>query len=651
MNQRILKANGKEEVIQFLEGLKQSSFFPTLAFIFVIDKSLSFDLVAPFYEEGVEVFATCSAEVIYNDSKSEFALIALVLAIPRSYFSLVHYPAHSESYFLGNRIARDAKNQFLRPALLMLVAFKDLSFEPEKMIEGILDIDSGLKIFGGIASSFGNVENPPFYTKYGLETHGVCVLIFDEEKIQIHGLAVSGWQELGTPKKVTKSIGRKVSEIEGEPATDFYAKYFGFNTENLGIRKNHIDPDLLAASEFPLLIRKEDGSEVLRVAIQMDSKEKSVSYGGDIPEGSLVRFCSPNTMETIQHSYQEMFSFRTDLQELYPDFILMFNCAVRSRSLGPYMNLELNAIHKLWNRNVIGFSSWGEIGNSLHSKCGLHNTVISVVAIRSVEDENRDDFERIEGNPGIIQLEPASEVLTMEEMKREIDQLRRDKRILGHFLRLTSDDLEQEELKSSTLLLNILPKETASRLRLGEVNISERVPSASVLFADLVGFTSFASKIDPEKLVIILNQIFTSFDDLTLKYGVEKIKTIGDAYMVASGVPNHLIDHADRCIQLGKEMISFMKTFSKKENLPLKIRIGINSGEVTAGVIGKHKFTYDLWGDTVNVAQRMEASGLPNCIQISRFTYDLISEKQNFISNWIEAKGLGKIEAFLMDLT
>lgn len=235
-------------------------------------------------------------------------------------------------------------------------------------------------------------------------------------------------------------------------------------------------------------------------------------------------------------------------------------------------------------------------------------------------------------------------------MKREIDQLRRDKRILGHFLRLTSDDLEQEEAKSRKLLLNILPKETALRLRSGEVNISERVPSASVLFADLVGFTSFATKIDPEKLVIILNHIFTCFDDLTLKYGVEKIKTIGDAYMVASGVPNHLFDHADRCIQLGREMISFMKEFSQKENIPLKIRIGINSGEVTAGVIGKHKFTYDLWGDTVNVAQRMEANGVPNCIQISRFTYDLISEKQNFVPNWIEAKGLGKIEAFLMDL-
>lgn len=650
MKQKTLHANHREEVIVCLNEMEKESFFPTFAFVFVLDRSLSFDIVKPFYEREIEVFGACSAELILNEGKSDFGLVALLIEIPRNYFNLKVFPANEDSLALGSRIANYALNCFQKPSLMLLVAFRELSFEPEKMIEGILARNQTLKIFGGIASSFGNVENPPFFTKDGLETHGVCALIIDDEKIQIDGLAVSGWQEIGTPKKVTKSDGRKVFEIEGVPATDFYARYFGIQSKEYGIRKNHIDPDLLAASEYPLLLRKEDGSEVMRVAIQMDSEERSVSYGGEIPEDSFVRFCSPNTLETIQRSYSEILKFRDEILDSSPDFILMFNCAVRSRSLGAYMNTELNAIYKLWKRNVIGFSSWGEIGNVKQSKCGLHNTVISIVAVKEVS-QDRSSHKKSQ-NDELIEFptEPPRKLLNYDELVKEVEQLRRDKRILGHFLRLTSEDLEQEETKSTKLLLNILPQEIATRLKSGEVNISQRIHSASVLFADLVGFTNFASKTDPVELVILLNEIFTKFDELAIESKIEKIKTIGDAYMVAAGVPNSMPDHADRCVALAKQMILFIKDFSEKKGINFKIRIGINSGEVTAGVIGKHKFTYDLWGDTVNIAQRMESSGNSNSIQITQNTFDLISDQNDFMPRWIDAKGVGRMKAYLLDL-
>lgn len=650
MKQITLRANSEEDVRTQLNDLEAKSFHASLAFIFILDRSLSLDLVQPFHDLNIEIFASCSAELIYNGGKSEFSIIALLLEIPREYFRLKVFKQDMNSTLMGNEIAQFALSSFHKPSILLLLAFRDLNFEPEKLIQGILDTESTLKIFGGIASSFGEVEHPPFLSKQGFETQGACAFIFDQEKIEINGLAVSGWQELGTPKKVTRAEGRKVFEIEGMPATDFYARYFGIKQNNSGIRRNHIDSELLAVSEFPLMIHKEDGSEVMRVSIQMDSEEKSVSYGGDIPEGSMVRFCSPNTMDTIQHSYEEMSSFRSNLKDTVPDFILMFNCAVRSRSLGSYMNTELKAIHNLWKKPIIGFSSWGEIGNSKNSSCGLHNTVISIVAIREVSQKTESLYPSLFLEPEEFKFEPIQETLSLEEMRKEITQLQRDKRILGHFLRLTSDDLQQEEEKSSKLLLNILPKETASRLKAGEVNISQRVNSASVLFADIVGFTSLASRTDPEELVAMLNKIFTKFDELTLSYGIEKIKTIGDAYMVAAGVPHRVDHHSDLCFSLAKDMIAFMKDFSTREGLNLKIRVGINSGLVTAGVIGKHKFTYDLWGDTVNLAQRMESNGEPNSIQVSENTYKLLSNKQSFVSRIIQVKGIGEMNAYIYNL-
>lgn len=227
MKQITLRANSEEDVRTQLNDLEAKSFHASLAFIFILDRSLSLDLVQPFHDLNIEIFASCSAELIYNGGKSEFSIIALLLEIPREYFRLKVFKQDMNSTLMGNEIAQFALSSFHKPSILLLLAFRDLNFEPEKLIQGILDTESTLKIFGGIASSFGEVEHPPFLSKQGFETQGACALIFDQEKIEINGLAVSGWQELGTPKKVTRAEGRKVFEIEGMPATDFYARYFG----------------------------------------------------------------------------------------------------------------------------------------------------------------------------------------------------------------------------------------------------------------------------------------------------------------------------------------------------------------------------------------------------------------------------------------
>ncbi len=187
-----------------------------------------------------------------------------------------------------------------------------------------------------------------------------------------------------------------------------------------------------------------------------------------------------------------------------------------------------------------------------------------------------------------------------------------------------------EKQKSNQLLLNILPNSIARKLKNEKGVIANRHEEVSVLFADLVGFTEYSSKNPANEVVSSLDVIFKSFDELSRKYGLEKIKTIGDAYMVASGVPEPKKDHAKSIALFALDMMSALKRISSKGLNQFSLRIGIHSGPVVAGVIGTTKFAYDLWGDTVNVASRMESNGKPGIIQVSKDSYELLKNEFEF---------------------
>ncbi len=183
------------------------------------------------------------------------------------------------------------------------------------------------------------------------------------------------------------------------------------------------------------------------------------------------------------------------------------------------------------------------------------------------------------------------------------------------------DQLRQEQQKSDRLLLNILPEPVAARLKRGESTIADYFPEVTVLFADLVQFTDFASGTDPTTLVQRLNEVFQTFDELVEARGLEKIKTVGDSYMLAGGLPIPRRDHADAVVAVGLDMLAFLERLGG-----WSIRLGVHTGPVVAGVIGQSKFNYDLWGDTVNVASRMESQGIPNRIQISQCTRNALTD-------------------------
>jgi guanylate cyclase len=210
--------------------------------------------------------------------------------------------------------------------------------------------------------------------------------------------------------------------------------------------------------------------------------------------------------------------------------------------------------------------------------------------------------------------------------------------------------LREEQARAESLLLNILPQSIADKLKAETQTIADQFSSASILFADVVDFTPLAERLPPAEVVGVLDRLFSHFDELAERYGLEKIKTIGDCYMVAAGVPSPRPDHARALALMALDMQSAMRSLDGEVGqLGLELRVGINSGPVVAGVIGRKRFLYDLWGDAVNTASRMESHGSSGRIQFTRATKELLEEE--FVCEprgTIPIKGKGEIEVWYL---
>jgi len=247
------------------------------------------------------------------------------------------------------------------------------------------------------------------------------------------------------------------------------------------------------------------------------------------------------------------------------------------------------------------------------------------------------------------EMEPLYKINDLTESVIGVSNIVGSLLVLGLPMGMYSIFLEQERNKSEKLLHNIMPKSIAEKLKNNIKTISMDNPEISVLFADIVSFTEMSEKISSEKIVGFLNDMFSQFDDLTEKYGVEKIKTIGDSYMVVSGMPVQREDHALTLFNLAKEMIKISAQFKDHNGNPIKLRIGINSGPAISGVIGKSKFAFDVWGDTINTAARLESYGTPDCIHMSKNTFDLVNYKDSNIERkTIQIRGKGLMDTVLV---
>jgi len=211
--------------------------------------------------------------------------------------------------------------------------------------------------------------------------------------------------------------------------------------------------------------------------------------------------------------------------------------------------------------------------------------------------------------------------------------------------------IEAKNRENEALLLNVLPAPIANRLREGEQSIADGFAEVTVAFADLVGFTAMSAAMPPAEVVSLLNGLFSRFDEAARELGIEKIKTVGDAYMAVCGLPEPVPDHAQRMVRMAIRMVHITREHALEHKVAMRLRVGVNSGPVVAGVIGKSKYIYDLWGDTVNLASRMESGGVPDSIQVTRPVYEALRDHFVFEARGpIEVKGKGSVEAWLLQI-
>jgi class 3 adenylate cyclase len=276
-------------------------------------------------------------------------------------------------------------------------------------------------------------------------------------------------------------------------------------------------------------------------------------------------------------------------------------------------------------------------------KCDPRHSEIPVLMISAL-NEIESAVRCIEAGAEDYLAKPFDPVLLRARVNAclEKKRLRDREKIILTQLRLEKD-------RSEALLLNILPKPIVARINLGESMIADQVADATILFADLVGFTRLSTRVSAARLVELLNVLFSDFDRLSVQYGLEKIKTIGDAYMLAGGLLAPCSDHAEAVADMALAMRDASQAASHRMGEPLQLRIGIHSGSVVSGIIGTHKFIFDVWGDTVNTASRMESHGMPNEITVSAVTYGRLCDKFAF-EGWgtIDLKGKGPMEAYFL---
>jgi class 3 adenylate cyclase/NAD(P)-dependent dehydrogenase (short-subunit alcohol dehydrogenase family) len=288
-----------------------------------------------------------------------------------------------------------------------------------------------------------------------------------------------------------------------------------------------------------------------------------------------------------------------------------------------------------------------------HSVSGL---VHAIVHAPEYHAQVADPFEPLD-RAGIIEMpkiEPddqfdVSGQLSGIYIKQYLGDVSSVNKELEHRIDVRTHELAEARDRSEALLLSILPPPIAKRLEEGEGMIADRFEGVTVLFADIVGFTPLSSRLSPTEVVEVLDMLFSAFDDIAARYEVEKIKTIGDSYMAVGGVPIPQPDHAHRVANAALEMLPTLTEVGKSLEIPLSARIGIHTGDVVAGVIGRKKFIYDLWGDTVNTASRMESHGVGDQIQCSSAVQALLAD--DFVFNprgEVEVKGKGRMNTYFL---
>ena len=369
MNTKVISANTFKKLDVEFQNILSDGYAPTLAVVFCSVSQPLEQIRALFAQFHVPVFGCTSSGEIMDSTYIEEGITVMLFDLPEETFIINLFDGKDKSsYQLGQEVAAWVNGIFEMPALLVLSA--GLQADGEALVNGVIEsIDNEVPLFGGLAGDDLKMQGTYAFTEKEITEMGILALAFDNSRIEVNGLAVSGWKGIGTIKTITKSEGNVVQMIDDQPALDVYSRYLNIN----------IGDDHTLAAEYPLLVLRDDGTFVLRAAMLINP-DKSMVYAGSVPQGSKVQFSVPPSNEIIDFALENLSKFKQTNGSV--DAVILFSCKGRHLALGPMVEDEITAIHDLWGVPMTGFFTYGEIGPTASGRCEFHNNTLTLVTIR-----------------------------------------------------------------------------------------------------------------------------------------------------------------------------------------------------------------------------------------------------------------------------
>lgn len=376
MQSKSISASSVEELKANLKSTIQDDFQPSLAMIFA---SPSFDLtqIANIFDEGdIDLFGLSTAGEIIDGEVVETAIVGLLFDLNRDYYQIQTLENNFESLFqTGKEAGRFAKEAFKNPTLM--IGSGGLTVDAEQIIYGYKEVlGDNTPMFGGLAGDDWQLVDTFVFSRKKVTNNAVITLVFDNDKIEMKGLAICGWEAIGNINTITKSEGNIVHTINDEPALDVFLRYFGSfdSTESVAEKLNN------ASAQYPMQILREDGTTVLRSPMKSNLEDRSMVLAGGVTDGDQFRFSIAPGFQVIDQTVDEFQALKDDFPEA--DALILFSCKGRHAALGPLIEDEVEGIYNYWSKPMIGFFSYGEIGNVKGGTCDFHNETCSLVLLK-----------------------------------------------------------------------------------------------------------------------------------------------------------------------------------------------------------------------------------------------------------------------------
>ncbi len=640
------------------------------------DHQIILDEISNKYPSIQLIGCTSGGELTSELGFSDDSLVLLLLHSDEVQFSIGYgYDPEMNSDRASKMAYNMAKSNSSESEKLCIVFTDSFTLSGNRVIEVLNEtVAPECKIFGGVSARpfVTNLTTKQFFNKQVL-SNSVVLLLFSGP-IEYRYSVSNTWQPIGRKAKVTRVNGKKLLQIDEMRALDYFHYYLGEYS--------------FPAPEFPLAVYENDSENFyIRVPGGYDKDEGSILFAGEIKEGTTIQLTEALRDFLVDDLDRE--SSKKGIEDSFsPSLAFAFSCIVRKQLLGTKVKEEISILKKNLPTAmpIFGFYTYGEIApleNQIDSN--LHNCTMITLLIGTKSKNESSTNDKKTTNQVVVENSIGKESLE-ENQEREILKLRRDlaressyrinlenvkdfhssalrtvnheieaaKRVIqskNDELERLNQKLEEEKKRADLLLLNVLPEDVANELKSKGSVEPKYFDSASVLFTDFKGFTKIASHLTARELVKELDFYFTEFDRIIESFGLEKLKTIGDAYMCAAGLPNPSKTHALDLVSAAIEIQNFMEAVKERRPKDFwELRIGIHSGPVLAGVIGTKKFSYDVWGDTVNVASRLESNGEPGKINISKDTFLLVHDIFDCeYRGDIEIKNKGKIEMYFVN--